>query len=584
MISFINIKKHKKISLIAILILAAAGYYFFKPDTASQTQTVYTYGAVETGAIMQTVSGTGQVSPARETTLKSKTAGKVLEIAAVAGQSVKAQDVIARIDDDDAQDAVYDARAALESAQIALDELYDPADDLTLTQAENALVQAKESLASDRDDREQSYRQGFTSAASAFSGLSSIVSGLQDIVAGASSYVTQSNPTYLDYYADAIKDYDSQASSLVAQSALAWRRTKDQYDRNFTDYKKTSRESSNEEIENLINQTYETAKLAQEALKNTTTLIQRYKDVMESQNLTAQTFSETHLSSLSSYTTQNNSNLSNLLSAKQAIADAESTVINAERTLDEKTKSLDKLKQAPDESDIKSKTLAVEQKQRALDAARKALADCIITAPFDGVVAAIDIKTGDEISSGASVATIITGNQVATITLNEVDIAKVEAGQKATLTFSAVDGLTITGKVAQVGVMGSVSQGVVSYEVVIALDEVNPQVKSGMSVSAAVITQIKQNVLLAPSTAVKTANDGSVYVLLEPSGGSADTAPREQTVSIGLSDDQNTEIVSGISEGDRVAVSSSKQSAAASSSGQIRGGMFNIGGMGGPMR
>lgn len=583
MISFI--KKHKKISLIAILISAAGGYYFLKPDAVSQTQTVYTYGAVETGAIMQTVSGTGQVSPARETALKSKTAGKILEVAVVAGQSVKAQDVIARIDDDDAQDAVYDARAALESAQIALDELYDPVDDLTLTQAENALVQAKESLASDQDDLAQSYKQGFTSAASAFSGLSAIISGLQDIVAGASSYVTQSNPTYLDYYADAIKDYDSQASLLVAQSAAAWRQTKDQYDRNFTDYKKTSRESSNEEIENLINQTYETAKLAQEALKNTTTLIQRYKDVMESQNLTAQTFSETHLSSLSSYTTQNNSNLSNLLSAKQAIADAGSTVINAERTLDEKTKSLDKLKQAPDESDIKSKTLAVEQKQRALDAAREALADCIITAPFDGVVAAIDIKTGDEISSGASVATIITGNQVASITLNEVDIAKVEAGQKATLSFLAVDGLTITGKVAQVGVMGSVSQGVVSYEVVIALDEVNPQVKSGMSVSAAVITQIKQNVLLVPSTAVKTANDGSAYVLMEPSGEGADAVPREQAVSIGLSDDQNTEIISGINEGDRVAVSSSKQSAAASSSPEQTGGsMFNIGGMGAPMR
>ncbi|HOI97874.1 MAG TPA: efflux RND transporter periplasmic adaptor subunit [Candidatus Pacearchaeota archaeon] len=571
--------------MIAILISAAGGYYFLKPDAVSQTQTVYTYGAVETGAIMQTVSGTGQVSPARETALKSKTAGKILEVAVVAGQSVKAQDVIARIDDDDAQDAVYDARAALESAQIALDELYDPVDDLTLTQAENALVQAKESLASDQDDLAQSYKQGFTSAASAFSGLSAIISGLQDIVAGASSYVTQSNPTYLDYYADAIKDYDSQASLLVAQSAAAWRQTKDQYDRNFTDYKKTSRESSNEEIENLINQTYETAKLAQEALKNTTTLIQRYKDVMESQNLTAQTFSETHLSSLSSYTTQNNSNLSNLLSAKQAIADAESTAINAERTLDEKTKSLDKLKQAPDESDIKSKTLAVEQKQRALDAAREALADCIITAPFDGVVAAIDIKTGDEISSGASVATIITGNQVASITLNEVDIAKVEAGQKAALSFSAVDGLTITGKVAQVGVMGSVSQGVVSYEVVIALDEVNPQVKSGMSVSAAVITQIKQNVLLVPSTAVKTANDGSAYVLMESSGEGADAVPREQAVSIGLSDDQNTEIISGINEGDRVAVSSSKQSAAASSSpAQTGGSMFNIGGMGAPMR
>lgn len=571
--------------MIAFLILAGGGYYFFKPGDAGQTQTVYNYGAVEIGTVMRTVSGTGQISPARETTLKSKTGGEVLEVAITAGQSVKAQDVIARIDDADARNAVYDARAALESAQLALDSLYDPVDDLTLTQAKNGLTQAKESLASSQETLARSHKEGFTSAASAFSGLSSIISGLRDIVTGASSYVTQSNPTYLDYYADAIKNYDSQASLLAAQSASAWRQAQDQYDRNFDDYKKTNRESSDDEIKSLIEQTYETAKLTGEALKNTTTLIQRYKDVMKNQSLATQSFADNHLSSLLSYTTQNNSNLSSLISANQAIANAKSAVINAERSLDEKIKSLEKLTQAPDEADIKSKTLAVEQKQRALDTARETLANCVITAPFDGIIASINIKNGDEISSGASVATIITGNQIASITLNEVDIAQVEAGQRATLSFSAIDGLTVTGRVAEVGVMGSVSQGVVSYEVIIALDEVNSQVKPGMSASATLITQIKQNVLLVPLTAVKIANDGSTYVLVDSD---LPDQPRQQTVVAGMSDDTNTEIIQGLNEGDRIVISTSKSSVSKSSTGSSgasqSGSMFNIGGMGGPMR
>ena len=99
---------------------------------------------------------------------------------------------------------------------------------------------------------------------------------------------------------------------------------------------------------------------------------------------------------------------------------------------------------------------------------------------------------------------LITKQKIAEISLNEVDAAKVKVGQKVTLTFDAIDGLSITGEVSEIDALGTVSQGVVTYGVKIAFDTQDERVKSGMSVSAAIITDVKQNVLLVPNAAVKS--------------------------------------------------------------------------------
>jgi len=87
-----------------------------------------------------------------------------------------------------------------------------------------------------------------------------------------------------------------------------------------------------------------------------------------------------------------------------------------------------------------------------------------------------------------------------------------------------------------------------------------------------------------PLTAVKSGNEGS-YVLI-PDG----ELVKQQAVTIGLSDDDYVEIVGGLAEGDQIVVSSAKQNAGnksstnSSSASNRSGSMFNIGGMGGPMR
>ena len=210
---------------------------------------------------------------------------------------------------------------------------------------------------------------------------------------------------------------------------------------------------------------------------------------------------------------------------------------------------------------IKAKELAVTQRENALADAQQNLADYYVTAPFNGTVASVPSIEGLSVSSGTVLATIITNQKLATISLNEVDIAKIKLGNKATVTFDAIPDMTITGIIAQIDAVGTVSQGVVTYSVKISFDTQSDLIKPGMSVSTGIITDVHQNVLIVPTSAVKTQN-GSSYVEVFPAelpipldglqGSLSNTSPTRQTVETGISDDTEIEILSGLKENDVV--------------------------------
>jgi hypothetical protein len=163
------------------------------------------------------------------------------------------------------------------------------------------------------------------------------------------------------------------------------------------------------------------------------------------------------------------------------------------------------------------------------------------------------------------------------------------------MTFDAVPGLTLTGKVVEIDNIGTVSQGVVTYNVKIAFDTEDPRVKPGMSVNVSIITNIAADVLTVPSTAIQTLGSSSYVLKLAPSqteavagqaGVTAKVAPTRVTVQTGVSDDTNTQITSGLNVGDSIVVQSitttSTKSAAASATSALRlGGGAGFGGGGG---
>lgn len=254
---------------------------------------------------------------------------------------------------------------------------------------------------------------------------------------------------------------------------------------------------------------------------------------------------------------------------------------------------------------------SVEAAQAEWSAAKEDAAERTVKAPISGVVTALDLtanrtvggssssgssssnsaasamgsssgssgSSGSSSSSNGSVTISDMGSMVARVQVNEVDLPAVKVGQKASLTFDAIDGLTLTGKVTQVAITGASSSGVVTYDVDIETSTLDRRIKPNMSVSAAVTTKVRKDVLLAPNSAVKSDNNGS-YVQVVGADGQA----QRMDVAAGASNDSQTEITEGLSEGAAVVTSSLGGTGSGAGSGAGRSGLPFSGGPVGMIR
>lgn len=578
--------QHKIITGIIAIVLVIFGYYGYKTFFVGAAPTRYVLAAVTRGTLISSVSASGQVSVLNQLDIKPKVSGDVVYVGVKNGQDVKAGTLLVQLDSGDAAKAVRNAQTALETAKLELEELLAPIDKLTLMQSENSLIQAKESKASAESDLVKAYEDGFNSVVSAFFDLPGIMTDADGILHGYDINKSQENASA---YADMVKSYEdfnfkaTQYKDVANQSYLIARAA---YDINFQNFKAASRSSANATIEALIVQTYETAKKISETIKNADNLISFINDTLVAHSLTSPKIISTHQTIVRTDTGKLNSILSGLLSIKQSIVNDKDAIVKADRSIEEKTLSFEETKAGADELTVRAKKIAVQQKEDALLDAQRTLADYYIRAAFDGMIAKLDVKKGDSVS-GSSVATLVTKQKLAEVTLNEVDIAKVKSGQKVTLTFDAVEGLTLTGAVADMDTVGTVSQGVVSYAVKISFDTQDERVKPGMSLSAAIITDARQNVLSVPSSAIKQ-QGGASYVEVvagenisdlqaatQSAGIALPSAPNFVTVETGISNDTSTEIMSGLNESDYV-VARTASSATTKTSTQGSGGNMRM--------
>ena len=541
--TFKSLFRHKLISLISFLMIIIGGYFAYQGLAEDGEIVHYVTAAVEKGTIIVSVSGNGQVSASNQVDIKPKVSGEVVYLDAESGQEVKADTLLAQIDSRSAQKAVRDAETSLETAQLELEKLLQPADNYSLMQAENSLIQAQDSLTKlkftqetnyrnaletkekSKDNLAESYEDAFNTVADSFLDLPSLMTGLDNILYGyelGDQYTW--NKTVL---ANSIYDSDNryQLEKFINSAEASYKTAKTAYDENLKNYKNTSRYSDREVIELLLNETLETTKAIAEAVKDTTNVLDYWVDCYSGRDQSIKNQTAEYQSELKTYTSKANSHISGLLSNQRSIKDCQTTELDAERNLieieqnqpldlaaaersvEEKEKSLAELKVGPDEFDIRAKKITIQQKEDALLDAQQTLADHYIRAPFNGLIAEVGVKKGESVSSASTVVILITKQQLAEITLNEVDIAQVKVGQKANITFDGIDDLTITGQVVKVDTIGAVSQGVVTYDAKITFDTQDERVRPGMSISVSIITEAKQNVLVVPNAAIKYQGD-----------------------------------------------------------------------------
>ena len=222
---------------------------------------------------------------------------------------------------------------------------------------------------------------------------------------------------------------------------------------------------------------------------------------------------------------------------------------------------------------LASAQTAVQQAQDNLDQAK-------ILAPYNGQIAAVDYKVGDMASAGntTSTSSTTTGNPAVTIvnlsslqvaaTLSELDVVKVKDGDTAQLTLDALPGKTYTATVAEIDPVGTVTQGVVNYNVIFNVNHADNSIKPGMTANLNIEVASVNDVLMVPTRAVHVqGNLKTVTVLYK---GLEIPVP----VQTGLSNDQNIEVTGALKAGDRVVLNPV----------QINQPQFRGGGLGGGFR
>lgn len=511
-------KAHKIISAIILLALVGAGYGMVRAFGSDTGETRYVLAAVERGNIVASITGSGQVSSSDQVDLTAKASGDLISVNVKAGQEVGAGAVIAQID---SGDAAYD----LETAQLSYEKLVtiDPDD---VKDAENAVTDAE-------GDLEDAYTTARTSLSTGSTGMGDVMDDLKTLFNCNSGYLGGCNNYTIS----------NTAKEFREKAEKAWYDADDLIYEFTKKYRTINNSSTREEIEDTVKLAHDAATGVFEAAKYSQDAVVYFRNGADDEY--EQSKADEAYTLVSPLVSDANTTLTNLTTAKNGITDGK-------RTLEDAKDALEELKKGADVLDVRSSELTVRQKQDALS-------DYVVRAPFAGVIASVAAKRGNAVNSGAAIATLITKKKIAEISLNEIDVAKVKVGQKATLTFDAFEDLTITGEVAEIDLVGTVSQGVVNYTVKIAFDTDDSKIKPGMTVNASIITDMKQNVLMVPTSAVKTQGNMSYVEVADQNipqdqasqttGVVLVTPPRRMEVTTGFTNDESIEIVSGLEEG-----------------------------------
>jgi HlyD family secretion protein len=230
------------------------------------------------------------------------------------------------------------------------------------------------------------------------------------------------------------------------------------------------------------------------------------------------------------------------------IKNAEVSVRNKEIALDQANMSYEELMEPLTTSELQKLTTAVNQARNNLEEVQDKIEDATLVSPIDGTVGNINGKEGSLIpeNSSESFVTIINKDTLfVQVNVEENDINSIEKGQKAYVTFDAVDGLVMEGEVSFISMTAeSNNSGVVTYEVRVLLSDVGEtEVREGMTAFVSFVTDEVKDVLQVPVAAVTNRN-GTAAVK------KADGAYAE--VVTGFTDGKMVEIVSGLKEGDKI--------------------------------
>ena len=186
-----------------------------------------------------------------------------------------------------------------------------------------------------------------------------------------------------------------------------------------------------------------------------------------------------------------------------------------------------------------------------------------LPAPIDGEVIVATTQPGQTVTTADAVV-VLSDHLIVRAQVDETDISKITGQMKAILSLDAYPDIKINSIVEHVYYESKTVNNVTVYETDLKPEEVPQFLRSGMNASVEFILQGKDHALLIPNEAVHKEKDRDFVYLKQNNG----REPQAVSVKLGISDDKNVEVLSGINENDRIIVKAKKYTLPKSTTGR----------------
>jgi HlyD family secretion protein len=490
---------------VVVIVIAAAAAVLVSGGSRSGAAALPATVPVSRGSLVATASGSGNIAAEQLLNLAFQSSGTVTDILVKEGDTVSAGQTLATLDARSLSLQVAAALSSLDSARARLAQAKDGnarPEDMAAARAAVASAQASyDKLTRGANESDinaamaavSSAQAAYAAAAASAGTTSSQMAAAKAALQKAQASVSQAQANY-DRIAG-VPDIGRRPESLALQSAtIDYQQAKANYD-----------------------------SLAQTAGADATSRL----DAAQAQIAQAK------------------ANLAKLTPAAE-------DVTAAKAGLDQAKANLAKLTAPATTTDLQIQQAAVDQADQSLKQAQLALDNATLRAPFAGIVSQIRVVKGSQVAPANPVLTLINRSPLhVDLKLTENDVARVQLGQPVTLTVQSLGGWQSNGTVSFIAPAGDNVNGVVTYIVRVNFPDSDPRVRVGMTADLAIEVGRADNVLLVPNTAILPSGTGRA-VQIPAAAATGAAGARDVVVQIGISDGTNTEIKSGLAEGEQV--------------------------------
>ncbi len=541
-------KRWIAIVIIAVVIAGAGWWYLRSRQNGEQEEALYT-ATVQRGDLRVTVAATGVLEPLTTVEVKSRTGGEIEKLYVEAGDYVKAGDVIAQLDPTELQGNVDQAQATVDAAVARVKQSRYSAEvqqEQTRTQIQETqasleatrarLRQAQSQLEETRESTKQSVVQAQARLQSARAILAE--AKLQEQV--------QPELTRADI--DQAKARIAEVQATLDNAEAELQRQERLLEKGFV---------SQQDVDNA-RRSCQTAQAQLEQAKTSLQTAQTQQvqiQVRQRQRESAQAAVTEAQASLAAAKTSEKTQVQvrtdEVEAARLAVEQAEAAL---ERT------QAGTLTDAAKAQDIVAAVAERRRAQASLDDVQYNFEHTTVVAPRDGVVLEKHVEEGTVIPAGT--AALAQGTAIVTIAditemyvmtdVDEVDISRVEIGQSVEITVETLANTTIKGRVDKLYPQGLEQENVIYFPVRIKVLDVHPELRPWMTADATILTAKCEDVLLVPDSAIDRSGEKPSVLLLPAPGGE----PQTKGVEVGVTNYEETEIISGLKEGDTLVLPS----------------------------